>query len=161
MAPSVCRRLALLAIALLLAGCASLVGPVENPQISVVSLRVLPAQGAEQRIEVGLRVLNPNSFDLHAQGLVIALTLNEVPVLKGATPDLPVVPAYGEAQATVTVSLSLLNGVRFVNSLMQNPDRPLQYRLEARLDLADPPWRRLTMMRQGEISPRPPGAHTE
>jgi LEA14-like dessication related protein len=156
---SLVPRLALLAIAVLVAGCASLIGPVENPQITVTSLRVLPAQGAEQRIEVGLRVLNPNSFDLRARGLVISLALNDVPLLTGATAEVPVVPAYGEAQTTVTLSVSLLSGIRLVGNLAQNPDQPLQYRLEARLDLADPPWTRLKLMQQGEISPRPPGAH--
>jgi LEA14-like dessication related protein len=156
MASSLTRRLALLAIAVLLAGCAGLMGPVENPRITVTSLKVLPAQGVEQRIEVGLRVLNPNAFDLQARGLVIGLALNDVPLLEGATAALPVVPAYGEAPVTVTLSVSLMSGIRLLQRLLQYPDEPLQYRLEARLDLASPPWQRLTVMEQGEISPRPP-----
>lgn len=145
----------LLLLAVMLAACAGLTGPVENPRVTVTSLRLLPADGVEQRIEVGLRLLNPNSFDLHAKGLVISLGLNGVPLLKGATSDLPLVPAYGEAQAKLTLSLSLMSGLRLMSRLVQQPDEPLQYRLEARLDLRRPLWKRLTLMEQGEIAPRP------
>jgi len=144
----------LLLLAVMLAACAGLTGPVENPRVTVTSLRLLPADGVEQRIEVGLRLLNPNSFDLHAKGLVISLGLNGVPLLKGATSELPFVPAYGEAQAKLTLSLSLMSGLRLMSRLAQQPDEPLQYRLEARLDLRRPLWKRLTLMEQGEIAPR-------
>ncbi|MCB1630836.1 MAG: LEA type 2 family protein [Pseudomonadales bacterium] len=144
----------LLLLAVMLAACAGLTGPVENPRVTVTSLRLLPVDGVEQRIEVGLRLLNPNSFDLHAKGLVISLGLNGVPLLKGATSELPFVPAYGEAQAKLTLSLSLMSGLRLMSRLAQQPDEPLQYRLEARLDLRRPLWKRLTLMEQGEIAPR-------
>ena len=145
----------LLLLAVMLAACAGLTGPVENPRVTVTSLRPLPADGVEQRIEVGLRLLNPNSFDLHAKGLVISLGLNGVPLLKGATSELPLVPAYGEAQAKLTLNLSLMSGLRLMSRLAQQPDEPLQYRLEARLDLRRPLWKRLMLMEQGEVAPRP------
>ncbi|HNC70160.1 MAG TPA: LEA type 2 family protein [Pseudomonadales bacterium] len=145
----------MLLLAVMLAACAGLTGPVENPRVTVTSLRLLPADGVEQRIEVGLRLLNPNSFDLHAKGLVISLGLNGVPLLKGATSELPLVPAYGEAQAKLTLNLSLMSGLRLMSRLAQQPDEPLQYRLEARLDLRRPLWKRLMLMEQGEIAPRP------
>jgi len=158
MASTLTRRLALLVLAAVLAGCAALGGPVENPRITVTSLRVLPAEGVEQRVEVGLRLLNPNDFDLDAKGLVISLGINDVPLLTGATADVPRVPAYGEAVTQVTLSVNLMSGLRLVSRLMQRPDEPLQYRLEGRLDLRSPMWTRLTLTEQGEISPRPPAA---
>ncbi|HQY70058.1 MAG TPA: LEA type 2 family protein [Pseudomonadales bacterium] len=158
MASTLTRRLALLAIAALLAACAGLSGRIENPRVTVTSLRVLPAEGVEQRVEVGLRLLNPNGFDLDAKGLVISLGINDVPLLNGATADVPRVPAYGEAEATVLLSVNLMSGLRLVSRLMQHPEDALQYRLEARLDLRSPMWKRLTLMEQGEISPRPPAS---
>lgn len=152
------RRLVLLALAALLTACAGLTGQIEKPRITVTSLRVLPAEGVEQRVEVGLRLLNPNDFDLDAKGLVISLGINDVPLLTGATADVPRVPAYGEALAQVTLSVNLMSGLRLVSRLMQHPDSPLQYRLEARLDLRSPMWTRLRLTEQGEISPRPPAA---
>ena len=108
-----------LAIIALLAACAGLGGRVENPRVTVTSLRVLPAEGVEQRVEVGLRLLNPNDFDLDAKGLVISLGINDVPLLNGATADVPLVPAYGEALAKVTLSVNLVSGLRLVSRLVQ------------------------------------------
>ena len=142
MASTLARRLALLAIIALLGACAGLGGRVENPRVTVTSLRVL----------------NPNDFDLDAKGLVISLGINDVPLLNGATADVPLVPAYGEALAKLTLSVNLVSGLRLVSRLVQRPDDPLQYRLEARLDLRSPMWKRLTVMEQGEISPRPPAS---
>lgn len=140
----------------LLAACASLVGPVENPRISVTWLRVLPPSGTEQRLEVGLRVINPNSFALEASGLVVEAAFNDIRVLSGVLADPPPVPAYGEAQFTINLSASLFDGIRLVRALMEHPDDPLNYRLEARLDLELPLARTLTILEQGEISARPP-----
>ena len=148
-ASTLSRRLVLLALVAVLAACAGLTGQIEKPRITVTSLRVLPAEGVEQRVEVGLRLLNPNDFDLDAKGLVISLGINDVPLLTGATADVPRVPAYGEALAQVTLSVNLMSGLRLVTRLMQHPDSPLQYRLEARLDLRSPMWTRLRLTEQG------------
>lgn len=154
------RRLALLVVVAmgLLAGCAGLGVPIDNPRVTVTSLRVLPAEGVQQRIDVGLRVLNPNDFDLDAKGLVISLEINDVPLLTGATADVPRVPAYGEAEVHVVLSVSLLSGARLISRLMERPDQTLRYRLESRFDLRSPMWTRLTVLEHGEISPRPPAS---
>jgi LEA14-like dessication related protein len=149
------KAVLLLLCAATLGGCASVIGPVENPRMSISAVRILPASGTEQRIELDLRVLNPNSFALEAKGLVVDVVFNDIPLLSGAAPNVAVVPAYGEAGMTLTLAASLVNGLRLLNSLMQHPDHPLQYRLEARLDLKRPIGKRLRIVEQGEISPRP------
>jgi LEA14-like dessication related protein len=150
------------AIALLvLTGCASMVGPVEEPDVSIASLRLLPAEGGVQRIEVGLRVMNPNSFPLKASGLVAEASFNDIRVVSGAVADPPEIPAYGETQFPVQLSASLLSGIRLIHVLMQNPDEPLRYRLEVRIDLKLPLARRLNVVEQGEISARPPAPARE
>lgn len=147
---------AALVAALLLAGCASLFGPVEEPRVSITSLRILPAAGTEQRLEVGLRLINPNGFDLEAAGIVAEAGFNDISVLSGVLADPPVLPAYGETLLHVTLTASLLDGIRLVRSLMAHPDDPLRYRLEVRIDLKRPLARRLTLLDQGEISTGPP-----
>ena len=141
---------------LLLAGCASMVGPVEEPDVSIASLRMLPAEGGVQRMEVGLRVMNPNSFPLKASGLVAKASFNDIPLVKGAVAEPPEIPAYGEVQFPVQLTASLLSGIRLIRELVQHPDEPLRYRLEVRIDLKLPLARRLTVMEDGEISARGP-----
>jgi LEA14-like dessication related protein len=143
-------------VACLLAGCAGIFGPVENPSISITSLKLLPAEGGEQRVEVGLRIMNPNGFPLEAKGIVLEAGFNDIPLLRGAVPTPPVVPAYGESQMNVMLSASLLNGIRLISAIVKHPDDPLRYRLEARVDLSKPIGRTLTILEQGEIAARPP-----
>jgi len=150
-------RTAMAALAALwLAGCASVFGPVENPSINIASMRLLPAEGGAQRVEVTLRVMNPNSFPLEAKGIVLKAGFNDIPLLTGAVAGPPPVPAYGEAQMSVVLSASLLNGLRLIRAIVEHPDDPLQYRLEARIDLSMPVARTLTLLEQGEIAARPP-----
>jgi len=147
--------LALVLVALASA-CASVVGPVEEPRISITSIRLLPPSGAEQRIEVGLKLMNPNGFDLKAKGIVVNAGFNDVPVLSGAIAEPPVVPAYGEQEMKMTLSASLLNGIRLVRSIMQHPEDPVSYRLDARIDLKLPLTRTLRILKQGEIAAQSP-----
>lgn len=154
------RLLALLGIALALGGCARLTSEmahVEKPRVSLASLRVLPAEGAEQRIELGLRVVNPNGFDIQARGLVVDVALNDIPVLNGVASSIPLLPAYGEARVPVVVGANLVSTARLVRTLMEHPEDPLHYRLEARLDLKRVLGGRITILEQGDISARPPG----
>lgn len=143
----------------LLGACASVVGPVEEPRITITSIRLLPPAGAEQRIEIGLRLMNPNGFDLKANGIVVNAGFNDVPVLSGAVAEPPVVPAYGEQDITMTLSASLMNGIRLVRSIMQHPEDPVSYRLDARIDLTLPLARTLRILKQGEIAAQPPAGN--
>ncbi len=152
------RKWLLFAVVALLGACASVIGPVEEPRITLTSLRLLPPSGAEQRIEVGLRFMNPNGFDLKANGVVVSAGFNDVPVLSGAIAEPPVVPAYGEQEMKVVLSASLLNGIRLVRSIMEHPDDPVSYRLDARVDLKLPLARTLRILKQGEIAAKAPGA---
>lgn len=150
------RSIHLLVAVLLLAGCAGVFAPIEEPRVSIISVKVLPVTGIEQRIEVGLRVMNPNSSALEARGLVVNVGFNDLELLRGVAANPPRVPAYSEAEMTIVLSASLLNGMRLVKRLMERPDEPLQYRLEARLDLGPPFWQHITVLEQGEISGRHP-----
>jgi LEA14-like dessication related protein len=155
------NRVLTIAFLFLLGSCASVVGPVENPRVSVTSLRILPASGGQQRVELGLKLMNPNGFDLKARGIVVDARLNELPVLAGAIAEPPVVPAYGEAEMTLPLSASLLDGLRLVGEVLKNPEDPLSYRLEVRIDLALPLSRQLTILEQGQIASRPPVKATD
>jgi LEA14-like dessication related protein len=149
----------LLVITLALGGCARLnqeVAPVEKPSINLVAMRVLPPDGALQRVELGLRVMNPNGFAIEARGLVVNVGFNDIQVLNGVASSIPILPAYGEVDVPVTVSADLISTMRLIKTLMDYPDDPLTYRLEARLDLKRVLGGRVVILKQGEISARPP-----
>jgi len=56
----------------------------------------------------------------------------------------------------MTLSASLLNGIRLVRSIMQHPEDPVSYRLDARIDLKLPLARTLRILKQGEIAAQAP-----
>jgi len=147
------KRVLLLLVAWLLSGCAGMFTHIENPRLSITSLRVLPSTGLEQRVEIALRVLNPNGFALDARGLYLDVRFNEISVLSGVAADPPTVEPYSEAEMRVTLSTSLVNSIRVIAAMANDPEGVLRYRLEARLDLDSPFARRLSVVEQGEIAP--------
>lgn len=155
-----CNRFLVLLVASLLGGCAGMFTQIESPRLSITSLRVLPSSGLEQRVEIGLRVLNPNGFALEARGLYLDVRFNEISVLSGVAADPPVVEPYAEAEMRVMLATNLINGIRVIAAMADDPEGVLRYRLEARLDLDSPFGRRLTVVEQGEIAPGRSAART-
>lgn len=150
--------MALVMLTLVSSGCTRLVkemATVEQPRIDLASVKVLPAMGSEQRVELGLRVVNPNGFDLEVRAMMLDVRFNDLSVLNGVTSDIPLIPAYSEVHFPVNVSASLINSLRLVQILMEHPEDPLHYRLEARIDLKRYLRKRISIRRQGVISARP------
>ena len=127
--------LASLSMVLLVTGCAGIRPGFEPLSVKVVAFRPLPGEGMAPRFEIGLRVVNPNPDALTLRGMSYTVSLDEFDVVDGAANDLPVVPAYGEAQFSVQAAVSLLDAIRFVNNLMQKPAGQVEYKLRAKLDV--------------------------
>lgn len=121
--------------AFLFAGCASLRPAFETPSVDVISFKLLPSPNLAPRFEIGMRIVNPNATELRLRGISYKVLLNNYPVVEGAANDLPVVAAYGQAEFNVTATVGLIEGMRFVNDLLQNGDRQVAYRLQAKLDI--------------------------
>jgi len=97
----------LAALAVVLAGCATLAVPTEAPRITLVGLRPLDIQLLEQRYRVRLRIQNPNDAPLRIRGMDFKLVVNGKRFADGVSDTALDVPAYGEALLRVDVSSSL------------------------------------------------------
>lgn len=117
------------------AGCASLRPDFDAPSVSVTSFTPLTSQSLAPRFEIGMRVVNPNATKLNLRGMSYKVFLNDYEVVEGAANELPVVPAYGEAEFTVIATVGLIEGIRFVNDLLQNTQGQIAYRLQSKLDI--------------------------
>jgi LEA14-like dessication related protein len=82
-----------------------------------------------------MRIVNPNAVKLKLRGMSYTVFLNNYQVVEGASNDLPVVPAYGDADFKVTATVGLIESMRFVNDLLQNAGGKVAYRLKAKLDI--------------------------
>ena len=74
----------------------------------------------EQRFRVDLRVINPNAFDLDANGVDFQLDINGSRFARGVASLDTVIPARGDAVIPVTVSTSLFEIARGVLAASRN-----------------------------------------
>jgi len=125
----------LIALLLVLQGCAGIGQQLEQPEVKIDSLRFIPSDGLNQRFNLGLLLSNPNSVELPIAGIQYQVKLNGYDVLSGVSPDVPTLPAYSEVEVMLQGSLDLLSGLRFINSLASKPQDKLRYEFRARLDL--------------------------
>ena len=119
----------------LAAGCTTLRPGFETPSVDVTSFRLLPSHALTPSFEIGMRIVNPNAVELNLRGMSYKVFLNDYQVVAGAANDLPVVPAYGDAEFKVTATVGLIESMRFVNDMLQNAGGQVAYRLEAKLDI--------------------------
>jgi LEA14-like dessication related protein len=103
-------RLIGLAMAVLLAGCAS------YTPLDVFVTGVAPLEGAplEQRIRIDLRILNPNDQALAAHGMRIQLDVNGQRLARGVSDAAFTVPRLGEITTSIVASTSLFDLARQV-----------------------------------------------
>ena len=89
---------------LALAGCAALPLNLKTPGISFVGLKTVEASVFEQKLEVRLKVNNPNSIELPVNGLDVDIELAGEPFAHGVSARELVVPALGEAEFDMNVT---------------------------------------------------------
>lgn len=120
-----------------LTGCALLTPSLEEPEVKVTGLQLLPSQGLEQRIAVRLSILNNNSRDLSLRGISYTIGIENFDLLTGATSQLPVLKAYEATPVTVEVSTNMLAAAGLIGHLSRrgNLDN-IGYVFRARLDFS-------------------------
>jgi LEA14-like dessication related protein len=136
----------------LVAGCSTLHPNFETPSVTVTSFKLLPSQSLTPRFEIGMRVVNPNSAELNLRGMSYKVFLNDYEVVEGAANALPVVPASGEAEFHVIATVGLIEGMQFVNDMLQNARGQVAYRLQSKLDIG-PMTPSIRIEKTGSFSP--------
>lgn len=132
------RSRARLLIILLLAaatGCASWFIRGEPPEVLVTNVTPLESTPFEQRLQVDLRVRNPNDFDLQVTGLDFRLELNGKRLARGLGNKEFAVPRLSDTVVPVETSTSTLDVVRQVLGLRKTQE--LAYRVSGVLYLKD------------------------
>jgi len=96
------------------AGCALVQPKLDDPDVKLVGLRMLPAQGLQQKIAVDLLIANPNDRDLSIRGITYKIGIENISFLSGMTDQVPVLKSYQETPVTLEVSADLLQVLRLV-----------------------------------------------
>jgi LEA14-like dessication related protein len=132
----------------LLASCAVL-PRFETPKLSIVALKVQSADLFSQRVQIRLRVMNPNTRELPVKGISYRIELNGTELGNGATNTEFVVPAMGEAEfdAMLTTNLAAALG----KLLSRRGQESLDYRLVGDVALASGFLRRIPFDEKGSV----------
>ncbi len=124
-----------LGLAVLLAGCAQLRPNFEQPQVTLESLEMLEQNGFSQRFRIGLRLTNPNSQPLAINGMSYTLGLNGFKLVSGVSNRIPELAPYTDTKIFLEAGTDLFEALRLIGSLTERANQPLQYELNAKLDL--------------------------
>jgi len=116
-------------------GCASWFMKGESPEVLVTNVTPLEGTAFEQRLQVDLRIRNPNDFDLPVTGIDFTLNLNGKRLARGLGNTAITIPRLSEAVVSVQTSTSTFDVVRQLLSFSQTQD--LSYDITGWLHLKD------------------------
>lgn len=98
----------------------------EAPEVLITNITLLNTTMFEQRLQVDLRVRNPNDFDLEITGVDFTLSLNEQRLARGLSNKASTIPRLGDAVVSVETTTSTLDVVRQLLNFRQNQDLTYQ-----------------------------------
>ena len=133
-------RAALLFLALLLSGCATL-GQREPVEVSLAGLEVLEMNLLEQRYLLRLRIMNPDDRAIAIRGMSYQLWLNDSKFARGVSDQAVEVPGFGERVVEVSIVSGLTSVLRQVREFGQGQPERFTYRLAGHLSLDGAAWR--------------------
>jgi len=144
------RYLALTAAAaLVFAGCASF-QRTDPPQVTLVGVEPAASEGLEARLQVKLRVQNPNSTAIDYNGVYVELDLQGKSFASGVSNQSGTVPSFGEALIGVPVSVSVLGIARDAMGMLGSSTDKIKYEMQGKLN--SPTSGALRFKSQGEVS---------
>lgn len=128
------RRAPLLLATAALTACASF--PNRDPlTIDVAGIEALPSEGLELRLQVSIRVQNPNDAPIEFSGAAFDLDLNGRRLATGVTDTVGIVPRYGEALIVVPVTVSAFNAARqIIGFATAENSNEVSYRVRGKLE---------------------------
>ena len=118
-----------------MAGCASWFMKGEPPEVLVTNVTPLEATAFEQRLQVDLRIRNPNDFDLLVTGIDFTLSLNGKRLARGLGSKDITVPRLSDAIVSVQTSTSTFDVVGQLLSFSRTQD--LSYDITGLLHFKD------------------------
>ena len=146
------RFLVLLTVAALtFTGCAWL-QRTDPPQVTLVGVEPAVGEGLQARMQLKLRVLNPNDTPIDYDGIYVQLDLLDRSFASGVSNQSGTVPAFGEVIIRVPVTVSVLGIAGQVMGLLTGKaaaDR-ITYAMHGKL--SRPTYGALRFKSQGEVN---------
>ncbi len=134
----------------MLAGCGALPMNAEQPKISVADISLVNAGLLEQKFTLGLRIQNPNDFELAVNAVTFDLEVNGKPFLSGMSGKPVKVGKFGSEVMQVEGLSSGFDLLRQFTGLADNQKKTFSYRLKGSARIGDN-FMRLPFDQKGEM----------
>ena len=117
-----------------LSGCALFISRLTPPRLSIVNVRVRRADFWQQRLQVRVRVRNPNDLGLDVRTVSYVLDIDGQRIATGICAEGFTVPPHGTAEFDTQVTANVAGALLTV--LGQGRRRPVHYRLRGKVELS-------------------------
>jgi len=123
---------------LLMVNCAAINPTLKHPEVKLVGLRLLPAQGILQRhIAVDLNILNPNRQDLSVRSINYSVGIESIKLLSGASDQVPTLKGMQETPVTLEMSADIISIMRLLEHFSNNGvNNKVNYNFSAVIDFS-------------------------
>lgn len=119
---------------LLLTSCSPLLTTkLEQPQVSVSSIKVLPSDKYKPQFQIGLNILNPNKISLDFEGVFYTISVEGIQVAAGIANDLPKIPAYGQETVYINSSVDLRRSISLISLFIREKRKSASYTFDAEI----------------------------
>ena len=132
-----------------LPGCAVL-PKFEAPKLSVIGLKMQGGDFFSQRLQVRMRVFNPNDRELPIKGIAYRLEVGGADIGNGSTSAPFTVPAMGEAEFDMQITANLAGALGTLLS-RKSSSEPLAYRLVGDVSLSSGFLKRIPFDERGSV----------
>ena len=130
------KRLLVVLLAGVLSACSGLPFNAQAPRVSVADVGIKSLGMLEQKLDLGLRVANPNGFDLKIEALDFELEVNGRPFATGLSRVSTLVPAASMSVLRVDAILQSKNLIRQIRTLpIDTLKEGVPYRIKGRVKL--------------------------
>ncbi len=137
----------------LVSGCGWMTGNFEQPDVKLQKVDVVKARLLEQEFVLHFRIDNPNDFSLPVRGLAYKVKLNDIDLAEGESNNWFTVPANGHETFEVPVTTNLWRHMKYIVKLLEDPDKPIRYRLDGEVKTGLLFGQSVHIARNGEIIP--------
>jgi LEA14-like dessication related protein len=142
-------RAAVAASVILLAGGASAL-QLEAPKLSVVTMKVQSADIFSQRMQIRMRVQNPNDRELPVKGITYRIEVNDAELGQGSADTPFVVPAMGEAEFDMVFTANLATALSQLLA-RKGSSQNIDYRLRGEVALSSGFLRHIPFDERGSV----------
>lgn len=124
---------------------------VQAPKVDLISIRLGQITIIKQKLIAQLRAFNPNGFDLPVSALHCSVTIEESLLASGTTTKPLVLPAHGEVEFELEVTLTGLQLAKEMRHLIKAHGKAISYRLSGKAQVNLPFVGELKFNKEGKF----------